>query len=287
MFLADLSKRAAVYVEIYPTWFDKSIERKKRMKLSTLVEILNAVHLSRYVESPYIQRGGIMLVAPPASLKSSMLQFLTEYPSVMVISDLNVQSFNTMRSDIVAGHVSTLVFSDLEKLYQRHSSVSSNLEGHIKAIADEGFRRPSFQDQRAICIPAHAAVIACMTEDFYERKISQWLNDGFARRFIWAHYALQNPELILDALDKGQLVSLTGNGFSPLIPASKQIDGKLSSEESAIVARILRFHRQRETSTILMRKMVSVLKWKFKKEWKDIVHDFAQSLTPIGAKVTL
>jgi hypothetical protein len=257
------------------------------MKLSTLVEVLNAVHLSRYVQTPYIQRGGLMLVAPPASLKSSSLSFLMEYPSVMMISDLNVQSFNTMRGDIVSGRTSTLVFSDLEKLYQRHSSVSTNLEGHIKAIADEGFRRPSFQDQRAVCIPAHASVIACMTENFYEKKISQWLNDGFARRFIWCHYALENPELILDALDAGKLIALSDRKFSPVIPADRRIDMEITKEESIFIARLLRFHHQRETPTILMRKIVAVLKWKFRKDWKAILTDFAPSLSHQGAKVSL
>lgn len=257
------------------------------MKLSTLVEVLNAVHLSRYVQTPFIQRGGIMLVAPPASLKSSCLSFLQEYPSVMMISDLNVQSFNTMRSDIVSGRTSTLVFSDLEKLYQRHSSVSTNLEGHIKAIADEGFRRPSFQDQRAVCIPAHASIIACMTENFYEKKISQWLNDGFARRFIWCHYALENPELILDALDMGQLIRLSDKTFSPMIPADRRIESDITKEESVFIARMLRFHHQRETPTILMRKVLSVLKWKFKREWRTVLNDFAPSLTHTGAKVSL
>lgn len=227
------------------------------------------------------------MVAPPASLKSSLLNFLTEYPSVMLATDLNVQSFNAMRNDIVAKHVTTLVFSDLEKLYQRHSSVASNLEGHIKALADEGFRRPSFQDQRAICIPAHAAVIACMTESFYEKRIANWLDDGFSRRFIWIHYSLQNPELITDALDQGKLVTLSNNTFEPKIPLNRQIACEISKEEGQYIARLLRYHRQRETSTILMRKIVAVLKWKFSKDWRKITDDFAPSLTPHGARVTL
>lgn len=228
-----------------------------------------------------------MLVAPPASLKSSTLDFLTEYPSVMIVSDLNVQSFNSMRGDIVAGTTTTLVFSDLEKLYQRHSSVASNLEGHIKALADEGFRRPSFQDQRAISMPAHAAIIACMTEDFYERKIGQWLNDGFARRFIWCHYTLENPDIILDAIREGELLNLGSNGFSPVIPSSRRISGALDKNEVIYLQRTLRFHRQRETPFILMKKIAAVLKWKFGKGWKKIIMDFEQSLTKNGAKVTI
>lgn len=265
----------------------KQKRKRTEMKLNTLIEVLNAVHLSRYVESPYKQRGGIMLVAPPASLKSSTLDFLTEYPSVMIVSDLNVQSFNSLRSDIVAQQTTTLVFSDLEKLYQRHSSVSSNLEGHIKALADEGFRRPSFQDQRAVSMPAHAAIIACMTEDFYERKIGQWLNDGFARRFIWCHYSLENPDIILDAISKGKLLDLSSEGFSPLIPANRRISGHLEQSEVYYLQRMLRFHRQRETPFILMRKIAAVLKWKFNKNWKKILNDFEPSLTKNGAKVSL
>lgn len=257
------------------------------MRLATLIEVLNAVHLSRYVETPYKQRGGMMCCAPPASLKSSTLDFLTEYPSVMIVSDLNVQSFNLLRSDIVAQHITTLVFSDLEKLYQRHSSVSSNLEGHIKALADEGFRRPSYQDQRAISMPAHAAIIACMTEDFYERKIGQWLNDGFARRFIWCHYSLENPEIILDAIRTGTLLDLSSEGFSPVIPANRKIVDTLERGEVDFLQRMLRYHRQRETPFILLRKIAAVLKWKFRKDWKKILQDFEPSLLKNGAKVTL
>lgn len=259
------------------------------MKLGTLVEVLNAVHLSKYVDSPFKQRGGIMLVAPPASLKSTLLGFLQEYPQAIVVSDLNVQSFKGLRTSMVAGHISTLVFSDLEKLYQRHGNVASNLEGHLKGIVDEGFRRPSFEDQRAVCVPAHATVIACMTENFYERKISQWLDDGFARRFIWVHYQLANPEAILRAISRWQPINTTNNGnFIPKVPSNRSINGNLFTDaETQWFEHMLRYHPQRETPLILMRKMAAVLRWKFRKEWKKILRDFEPSLGPNGTRVTL
>jgi len=44
-----------------------------------------------------------------------------------------------MRDDIAGGRINTLSFLEMEKIYQRHASTSSNIEGHLKAMVEEGF----------------------------------------------------------------------------------------------------------------------------------------------------
>jgi hypothetical protein len=260
------------------------------MKLSTLREIINSVHLSRYVESTFPQRGGLMLVAPPAALKTSILEFLTEYPSAMILSDINVQTLSRLRADISSGHLSTLAFTELEKIYQRHGSVASNVEGHLKAFVDEGFRHASFEDQRTPIHPARCTIIACMTPVFFNKKISDWFDDGFARRFIWCHYHLENPELITEAIGKWELLELDGE-FVFKTPANRKIPYNLTPKESELLKRMLRFHKNRETPFILLSKMACALKWRFgdkePDKWIHILKDFEPALGKEGATVTI
>lgn len=259
------------------------------MHIKTLREILNAVHLSRYVEGPYKHRGGLFLVAPPGSLKSSVLEFLDYYPSAMILSDVNVQTLSKLRADISANQITTLIFTELEKIYQRHSSVSANVEGHLKSFVDEGFRHASFEDQRTPIQSARCSIIACVTPAFFNANISRWLDSGFARRFIWAHYHLENPELIVEAISKWELLELDGD-FTYRLPPNHSIKYSLTSVETRDLLYMLRHHRNRETSFILLMKIACALKWKYQKtpkKWREIIEDFSPALGKEGAGITI
>ena len=154
------------------------------MKVDSLIEILSACHLSAFVESIHKERGGIMLIGPPASLKTAVTEVLDLYPANQLLSDLTVKQAVRLRDDISGGKITTLAFTDFAKLYQRQSSGASNIEGFLRAVTAEGFRRANWEDSRIAVIPARCMVVASMTQHFYTKHYADWIDDGFARRFL-------------------------------------------------------------------------------------------------------
>jgi hypothetical protein len=259
------------------------------MTYSSLIEIVAAVHLSRYVVSPFPNRGGLILVAPAGQLKSTALEVLDSYPDAKIVSDLNVQSLIKLRDDMIAGEVQTLAFPDFEKLYKRHGAVASNVEGILMALVEEGFRKASFQDQRMVAIPARCAVVGAMTLKFYESMITQWADNGFARRFLIAHYRVSNPWKLEDAIKRWQRHELDGS-FVSSRPINQEIRYSITPRIEAVIDRSLKHQRSRLTPRITLAKIASVLAWKFPKEPKRvaaIMNDFAACLGPNGGTLDL
>lgn len=259
------------------------------MTYGSLIEVVSAVHLSRYVTGPYLSRGGLLIVAPAGQLKSTAVELLDLFPDAKVLSDLNVQSMIKLRDDIVAGDIQTLAFSDLEKLYKRHSSVSANLEGILMALVEEGFRKASFQDQRMVSIPARCTVVAAMTMKFYETKITEWSDNGFARRFLIAHYRLANGWKLEQAIAAWRKHHLD-HDFSPRVPASREIPYTVRDSDQAIIDRMLKHQRSKLTPRILLQRLVCVLRWKFAKQPKrveQILIELEGLLGPNGGTITL
>src|SRR5262245_60924782 len=160
------------------------------MKIQSLLEVVTAAHLSTYVEADmtFPNRGGIMLVAPPSSLKSTIINQLEVFPNAKVLSDVNVRQIMDIRDAIANNLYSTLALLEFGKIYQRQDVTSANVEGHIAAMVDEGFKHDAKTDHRLVTRVAKCLVVGGMTQNLYKHKYSDWLNSGFARRFIWCHY---------------------------------------------------------------------------------------------------
>jgi hypothetical protein len=257
------------------------------MKFGTLTEIVAALHLSNCVIGPFEQRGGLMLISPAGGLKTSIVEILMEFPKVMMISDLTVKSLTDMRDAFLGDQIRTLVFSDFAKLYMRHGSVASNIEGVLMALISDGFRKPAFSDQRIQNQAARVLVIGCMTTQFFERMQSSWLDTGFHRRFLWCRYILQNPDLLEDAIFDWRKAELDGQ-FIMKIPKSKKIPMDLEEKERMLIRHTMRSLLDRKMPGIIGQRIFAVLKWKLgSEEAKRIWIDFAQSLTPDGAVLEL
>ena len=262
------------------------------MKISTLIEIVSAAHLSHYINSPFPERAGLMFVGPPASLKTAMIEVMDNYPNAIVLSDLTVKQGVGLREDISANKIITLAFADFAKLYQRGTAGALNIEGYLRALPAEGFRKANWEDSRMVCTPARALILGCMTTRFYTLHYSQWLDDGFARRFLWSHFRLADPELIINAIADGVRLEFGDkNGFNPKIPTSK---GAIPWDQKVIDSHQLRLMLKHqpgpELGLILLKKMVSSLAWKFPKDKdkvKFIVNDFATSLSHEGTDLSL
>src|SRR6266571_2390627 len=123
-------------------------EKQKEIKIDSFLECICATHLSSLVDSPFKSRGGLMIVGPPGVLKSTMVKILEEYHDTTTASDMNNVTLSSLREGMAAGVLRTLMIPELRKLYQHHPSTSSNMEGTLQAMADEGFSQPSFRDSR-------------------------------------------------------------------------------------------------------------------------------------------
>lgn len=262
------------------------------MKIINLIEMVSAAHLSHYVNSPFPERAGIMLVGPPASLKTAVTEVMDNYPNALVLSDLTVKQGVGLREDIGAAKIVTLSFSDFAKLYQRNAAGAANVEGLLRAYAAEGFRKANWEDSRTVVSPARCLIIGCMTSRFYTTHYSQWLDDGFARRFLWSHFRLQNPEAIIEAIVQGVRLEFGGTkGFNARIPTSKgAIPWNVNETDSRMLRMLLRHQAGPELGLILLKKILASLRWKFpgeKDKPVEIIRDFAKSLTRDGAELTL
>lgn len=167
------------------------------MLASELVEMICALHLSSYVDAPFPERGGLMLVGPPAVLKSTFIEVLDRhYPDALMVSDMNARSLVQLREAIAAGRIRTLVLPELAKLYERNEQTAANLEGTLRAMVAEGFQAASFEDSRVNRVRARAMVMAAMTNAIQERHFTSWEETGFNRRFLWSLIYLEDSGML-------------------------------------------------------------------------------------------
>lgn len=260
------------------------------MKAQSLLEFLDAAHLTNFIESEFGSRGGIMLIGPPNTLKSTVVEVaLNHYPNALILSDLNVQSLARLRDDLAGGRYPTMAFSAFEKLYARHTSTSSNLEGYILALIEEGFSRVSFEDSRMATIKARALVIGATTLSFYTQHYSNWRDTGFLRRFLWMVYKVKEPRVLEQAIHKWALIP-----FDSIIrkqPINK-ITNNLTEKESSYLLHITRDQPDRSTGFILLKKIAMILKWKYegtsdKGKFMKILEDIAPTLSKHGGTIDL
>jgi hypothetical protein len=260
------------------------------MRFESMIEVNAAMHLSSEVDSDFHQRGGLIYVAPPGQLKTTAIEIVEMFPHARVISNLTVKALSTMRQDFIGGTLRTLAISDLENIYRRHSSVANHIEAVLMGLVEEGFRAPAFSDQRMNVLPARCAVIGGLSIKAYEDHISAWLDSGFARRFLWSKYYCDKSvikKLEQSILEWKKFALL--NGFDVRVPTSP-IKVHINEEDSARVAKQLRFQPDLRTPYVTAKKIISLLLWKFQKKpsraW-EIWNDFAPSLGKDGCLLTL
>lgn len=258
------------------------------MKAASVIEVLSAAHLTRFVNhKTFEQRGGIFIVSPPGSLKSTFIRNAFEgFPDVLSLSDLNINTLTMMKPSFIDGRYTTLAFGEFEKLYQRNPATASNIEGHLRAMIEEGFGHSSFEDQRMVSIKARVMVIGGITPSCYSRRSPAWMESGFARRFLWSHYTLADPRIIVEAIHKWRPLS-----FGKIIkesPGNEFIAYSVTPKESARLQVLLKHQPSLETPYTLMKKILCVLKWRHSaKKAMDIIEDFSESLSNQGAKLAL
>jgi hypothetical protein len=230
------------------------------LKIQSVMWFCAAAHYSYLVESPFTQRGGVLLVAGPGSLKSTIVKTVIESTGHSIgYSDLTLKQLAVIRNQIANGTYHTLGFYELEKIYARQFSVAANFEGVIKAMVEEGFAHFAFEDQRCWVPTARCFVIASVLDNLYRLKFPDWTDNGFLRRFICIKYSLSqaSKEKIRNATNSNELIEFPP---IPIIPSTKmQMD--VTKEEAKKLHDILGGIDDGYTPYNLTRKALTVLKW--------------------------
>lgn len=232
--------------------------------LRVILECVCAAHLSAYVDAPVEDRGGLMLIGAPGVLKSTLLGFIDRnYSDALVLSDVNARSLNDLRDQIAGGIVRSLVLPEMYKLYERHSTTSSGVEGTLRALAAEGFHASSHQDQQIQRTIARCMVIGGMTPVLLEATSRRWRDTGFSRRFLWSLIALENPQALTRSVIEWQPVNIGIASSLPSIPASKIPSDIVSRDEREKLELQVKYQQgsPHNLQHLLLCKMLVVLRW--------------------------
>ena len=259
------------------------------MSVRELMTVLAAVHLSSRVQSRIQDRGGLMLVGPPGVLKSTLVMTLEDYHDALVLTDLNTKALNSIKERIIAGAVGSLVMPEMAKIYERHPSVSSNLEGSIRALVAEGFVSASFESHTVQRFRARAMVVGALVPATVTRMSEHWEESGYMRRFLWAFYRVPDAVVeraVMEDRDlvkkpKGQLIRHDGDGPIPDLTTER---------ERQELRRMARYQPggNHAMHLLLLRRILAVLKWHYRgkgmqHEAMRLMRQFATTLGKEGA----
>jgi hypothetical protein len=264
------------------------------IRLETFLTVLHAACLTHRVQSNFPSRGGMLLIAPPGQMKTSMLNTLTDQPGVMGYSDMTSKTLVEARDQIASKKIHTLLLYDFQKIYERKADTASNIVGSLRALVEEGFTSAAWEEHANIIqTKARALVMAACTPAFIRNHIVDWDESGFSRRFLFCHYSLSNPEIIVKAIMQDDPIPLVLNG-SVTVPFNLVIPLVEHPGDEHKLRKMLR-HGQRgeEVPLILLRKLLAVLRWRCGKMRKPgvnamhIMEEFSQCMMNEGAEITL
>lgn len=265
------------------------------LPVNLLVEIMCAVHLSSYVESPFNDRGGLMIVGPPSVLKSTLLGILDHtYHDAVAVSDINARSLGDLRDQIAAKVIRTLVIPELSKLYKRHPYTALNVEGVLQALVAEGFNAPSFEDSRINRLQARVTLLAGLVPQLQVERFKGWEESGFNRRFLWSLVRLKDPELLDRAVEEWRLIDFKIKHI-PSTPTTQWIPNMTTKQERAELRRFVKYQPggTHAIQIALLTKILAVLKWWYMaldrppKAALQSVRLFAQTLGKEGAELVV
>jgi hypothetical protein len=266
---------------------------EQAMSVRELMIVLAAAHLSSRVTSRIQDRGGLMLVGPPGVLKSTLAMTLEDYEDALVLTDLNTKALNSIKERIISGAVGSLVMPEMAKIYERHPSVSSNLEGSIRALVAEGFISASFESHTVQRFRARAMVVGCLLPSTVTRMSEHWEESGFMRRFLWAFYRVSDAAVERAVMEDRDLVR---KPKGPLIRCDrdKPIPDLTTPKERQDLRRIARYQPggTHAMHVLLLRRILAVLKWHFRRAGKPheamrLMKQFATTLGKEGALLRL
>lgn len=269
---------------------DQNKYHHEKMKLITLIEVLDAAHLTAFIDGPFPQRGGIMLIGPPETMRTTAIEIaLGQHPGALILSDVNMRTLTSIKDEFSNGRYSSIGFLDYQKLYERGQQTAVNVEGTIRQMIEEGFTRTSHEDPSAPSTKARAFIVAAVVESFYRQKAIGWRDTGFMRRWLCCllHMPPMSRAKLVDAIHKWEKIDFEGIfRINPTVPIPYNID----TDESEWLMAMVKHQPSQATPFVLIKKIYSVLKWKYKKKPSlatQILDDFAPCLSKHGAPIIL
>lgn len=231
-----------------------------------------------------------MLIGPPETMRTTSIELaFREHPSALCLSDVNTISLDGLKDSFTSGRYSSIGFLDYQKLYERHSSTASNVEGTLRQMMEEGYTRSPHDDPTAPSTKARAFVVAAVTEAFYKRHHKAWRDSGFLRRWICSLFFMPtlSRNRMINAIHEWKKIEFDGiRRITPVTP----IPYNLTQKESEYLLHVMRDQSSQATPFVLMKKIYVVLKWKYKQEpakVRKIVEDFAPSLSKDGTQLII
>jgi hypothetical protein len=258
------------------------------------LEALCGFHLASYVESPFNDRGGVMLVGPPSVLKTAFLDVLEHsYSTVVSMSEVNARQLADMSPTFYNGAIRSLVFPDVENLYGGDPRTAGRLERSIMALTGESRRVVAYdEDARFQKFQSRCTIFGAMTEKFYRRNARRWEDTGFHRRFLWSVFTLKDANILMDAVEKWILADI-GDIRIPKEPANGLIRNTLTNENRSQIRKWLDIReRPHEIRFQLLCKATAALqdhydRRKIPKKAMDTMHNYAETIQQNAAKMTL
>lgn len=264
------------------------------MKIENLIRLGIAAHYTYLVESPFQQRGGILLVAGPGNMKSTIVEVtLKQFPNALVYGDLTLKQLAVVRSQIANGIYTSLGFLELEKIYARNQSVAMNFEGVMKAMVEEGFAHFAFEDKRCWVPVARCFMYASVLDSLYRFHFPRWEENGFLRRFLVVKYNLSHAsrEKIKEAIHEGELIDMP----TVVIAPGNMMRLDVTREESIRIQQIINSDEKSFTPMNLLRKTLTILKWMHKHDKNrrkretpmEVLEDLKEGIGPLGGQLEL
>lgn len=243
-------------------------DAKQTITLEDFLEVICSFHFASLVPGPIADASGLMLVAPSGSLKSSLLMVIPSlYPDTCVCdSNWYYGKLLKMRGAFYNGGKRSIVIPELASIYAGDPRTGGRIEQMLQQMAGEGSISTQETDSRWERYEMRAQIFAAMTPDFARKKNRSW-EEGFHRRFLWAHLAMANDEILMDYLTAWKRAEIEVS--QPIIePAQKIIPNLATYAEKMKVRRLLDAQKDfgpNHTRFVFMCRALSVLKWHYRR----------------------
>jgi hypothetical protein len=255
------------------------------LTIPVFLEMLSAFHFARMVPSPIQDASGLMVVAPSGSLKSQLLMYIQRcYPTSCICdSNWHYGKLLNMRASFYNLAVRSIVVPELSSIYAGDPRTGGRMEAMLQQMAGEGSITTNERDSRYERYEMRATVFAAMTPEFASRKHKGW-EEGFHRRFLWAHLAMENEDVLMDWLTAGKQAQLD---IMPIVePPEKYIPDTLDFEQRTFVRSLLASQKDfgpNHTRFMFMCRAAAVLKWHYercniKRDWQETMKSFSACL---------
>jgi hypothetical protein len=268
---------------------------RPKVALNDFLEVICAMHFASLVAGPIEDRSGLMLIAPSGSLKSTLLMIIpTLYPDTCVCdSNWYYGKLLKMRGTFYNGGKRSIVIPELASVYAGDPRTGGRMEQMFQQLAGEGSITTQEADSRWERYEMRAQIFSAMTPEFARKKHPFW-EEGFHRRFLWAHLAMENDEILMDYLTAWKRAEIDIS--QPIIePAQKRIPVMLNYGEKIKIRKILESQKDfgpNHTRFVFLCRTLSVLRWHYKridskKNPFDTLKRFSVCLSPHAALLVL